>query len=564
LKKSLERTFIRLLFGGILAIIILIAAIWGAHGAYVRWQERRLIRRAVFAFDHGDDRMAALAARSVLDLKPTSADADRVMAQISEHIGDRSALDWRRKVLQLKPHSAEDALALARCGLQFDDTEGAEHALLALDENAKKTAGYHAVTAMIAQARRQDEKADSEWNKAIELSPAEKAYKLQLGLLRLRSKEEEAHQAGEAVLKELMSDSKYRVSATRALVTDSITRQERTSEILELARDLQSYPEATLNDRLLYLSLLHQLGSAQFSGYLTELENQTRTKPVELAMLLSWMSTNQSNLLALDFLKGLPQTITQTWPIPLTVAEIHAKLSDWAGLEASVKNVQWGQFEFLRHAYLTLAFRKQDHPAAAEREWSVAQKAASSEPLFLATLARTTNGWGWQNETVELLWALTKHPQKQLEALNELYQRYADSQDTTGLYRVLLRLAEIEPSDLTIQNNLAQISLLLNVDLERARKIAADVYRKERSKPGYASTYAFALYTKGDVSGALKVMNELSPDELKDPPIAVYYGVFLASSGNNEQAEEYLKLASAAKLLSEEKELVRKAANSLK
>jgi Flp pilus assembly protein TadD len=564
LEKSLERTFIRLLFGGILAVIILIVAIWGAHGAYVRWQEKRLIRRAVAAFEHGDDRMAALAARSVLEFKPASADANRIMAQVSEHIGDRSAVDWRRKVVELEPHSAEDTLALARCALQFGDTAGAERALLALDESGRKTAGYHAVTAMIAQSRHQNEKADAEWNKAIELSPGEPAYKLQLGLLRLRSKEEQSHKAGKAILKELVSDSKYRASATRALITESITRQEDMSEILEVARDLQSYPEATFNDHLLYLSLLHQLGSEQFIAYLTELESQTRTKPLELAMLLSWMSANQLNLLALDFVKGLSQITTQTWPVPITVAEIRAKLRDWDGLEALVKNVQWGQFEFLRHAYLALAFRKQDHPAAAEREWSLAQKMASAEPQFLATLARTTNGWGWQNETVELLWALAKHPQKQREALHELYLRYADSEDTAGLYRVLLRLAEIEPNDLTIQNNLAQISLLLNVDVERARKIAADVYWKERSKPGYASTYAFALYTKGDVSGALKVMNELSPSDLRDPSVATYYAIFLAASGNTDRAEEYLKLASAAKLLWEEKELVRKAANSLK
>ena len=43
-----------------------------------------------------------------------------------------------------------------------------------------------------------------------------------------------------------------------------------------------------------------------------------------------------------------------------------------------------------------------------------------------------------------------------------------------------------------------------------------------------------------------------------------YYAIFLAAGGNTERAKEYLKFASAAKLLWEEKELVRKAANSLK
>jgi len=126
-----------------------------------------------------------------------------------------------------------------------------------------------------------------------------------------------------------------------------------------------------------------------------------------------------------------------------------------------------------------------------------------------------------------------------------------------------MRLADLVPTDRRIQNNLAQLRLLLSADMDRARKVAAEVYLKEPSNPDYVSTYAFALYTKGDASGALKVMNGLSESQLRNPSMAAYYGIVLAAVGENDKAREYLKLAASAKLLPEERALVTKAENSL-
>src|SRR5438874_11503705 len=65
-----ERLFLKLTLGGVFAIVLLIALIWGGYKTYVQWQEKRLIRQAEFALQRGDGRMAILATRSVLALKP--------------------------------------------------------------------------------------------------------------------------------------------------------------------------------------------------------------------------------------------------------------------------------------------------------------------------------------------------------------------------------------------------------------------------------------------------------------------------------------------------------------
>ena len=259
MEKSVERTqrtVIKLSLGLLIGIILLIAAIWGGHDLYVRWQEKRLVARAMFDIEKGDARSASLAARTILEMKPSSAAAARIMAQLAEALGERSALEWRRKVAQLQPESVPDKLALAKTALQFNDIATAERTLATIDEN-DKTAGYHATCALLAQAKRQDEKADNEWSQAVQLAPEDKSYQLQQATLRSRSTDAARRAAGEATLNALRADPKQRSFATRALISAAMVHHENPQNVLELARDLKGYPEATWSDRLLYLDLLH-------------------------------------------------------------------------------------------------------------------------------------------------------------------------------------------------------------------------------------------------------------------------------------------------------------------
>jgi len=550
------------LFGILLGLIFLIAAIWGGHDLYVRWQEKRLVRRAMFDIEHGNERDASLAARSILEMKPSSARAARIMAQLAERGGERSALDWRRKVVQLDPHSVDDALALVRCAVQFSDIPTAELTLVAVDENSRNTASYHDASALVAQFKHQDEKAEAEWNEALRLRPDDKSFQLQLGMLRLRAPDPERRAAGEAMLTALRSDLGERSAATRALINTGVRRKEDPRKLMELARELQAYPEATWNDRFVYLDFLHGLQDPQFSAYLTELEKIAPNKASSLAALLSWMAMNNLSLLALDYSKSLPAESLQNWPVPLALADAYVQLRDWQNLEAGTAKANWGRFEFLRHAYLARALREQDKPAPAGHEWSAAVKdATSSESLVL--LIQPVSEWGWENETTDLLWALSKRPEKQKDAFVALYQHYAKTMDTQGLYRVLVRLSELDSTNLNIQNNLAQVSLLLNANPEKARRSAADVYHKSPTNPAYITTYAYSLLTQGNAKEALRIMSSLSEEQLSDPTIGAYYGICLAAL-RDEKARDFLKAGQQAMLLPEEKKLIDNALANLR
>jgi Flp pilus assembly protein TadD len=557
-----ERTYIKISLGVMFGIILLIFAGWGGRHAYVRWQEKRWVERAAAYLQKGDTRSASLALRTVIQLKPSSVPANRLMADLADSMHDKSSLEWRRRVNALAPNSAEDLIAWARSAILYNDFSTAEHAMQQVPDSASDLASFHAAKALIAQHQGHVAVAESEWREAVRRAPSDNSYRLQLGVLQLRSNDAALHSAGERTLRELLKDPQQRVAAARALISDNVARHASTHDLLELAHNLQSYPEARLPDKLVYLDFLHQLDDPGFVSYLTQLEKSTQSNPTELGTLISWMSRNNLNLLALDFAKTAPPAALDKWPVPLAIAEVYLRLSEWKKLQTECENRNWAQFDFLRHAYLAHALRAQDKAAAAEHEWAASVKASSGDSEMTLALLKTVADWKWKEEMVELFWALSKYPERQNEAFQNLYQYYARNNDTQGLHRVLLRLAEIDPANSDVQNNLAQVSLLLNAQPEEARRIAAEIYQKKPSNAAYATTYAYGLLTSGKIREAEKVLNSLTSEQLRDPAVSAYYGICLAAA-NDPRAKEFLEIGQTATLLPEEKELVAKALDRL-
>ena len=562
MEKSVERTqrtFIKLALGIPCGIILSVFVAWGGGQAYQRWEERHLVRRAAAYLSGGDVKSAALSARRALQLNSNSGRAMRIVAQIAEQTRDRGALDWRRKVVELQPHSTQDDLALADCALQFGEINAAGRTLASIDDGGKQTAAFHATAAHLAKARQDPAEAKNEWGEAVRLAPNDESYQVQFAFSCLEQPTAAEREQGLALLERLRNSRTQRSAATRSLIVDGVAHRQPVEELRSLARDLQSYPEAIFTDKLLYLRILRQSYDPKYTIYLTKIENEAAVKPDDLAALLTWMNANEISIVAINFARSLPEGALSAWPVPWAMAEAYAKVNDWSALERLTANSNWQQFDFLRRAYLARALRAENKPVATEREWAGAVKNASAQSQSLLLLTRIVFEWGWKNEGLDLLWQLAKYPEGQFEALYTLYLQYTKAGDTQGLYRVLSRLADIDPGNLKVQNNLAQISLLLNADPERARRRAANLYRKEPSNAAYASTYAFSLYAQGDAKNALKVMSRLREDQLQEPPLAAYYGIFLGASGEKAKAREYLELGRQTQLLPEEKTLLDRA-----
>jgi predicted Zn-dependent protease len=548
-----QRTFLKLLVGGLAVLVLIIVIPWSGYRAYQRWEERHQVRQATAFLEQADFKSASLSARRALQLNVNSTGAMRIMAQLAEKAHERVALDWRRKVRQLEPGSVADAISLSDCALQFGDVRTAEKTLAGISPAGMNTADFHAAAGRLAKARKNASDAKRQFAQARQLAPNIESYQFEYALACLDQSDASSRAEGVNILEHLRNSPALRTAATRALLLDGAAHRHHPEELRNLARDLQNYPEATFADRLLYLDVLRQLRDREYAPWLSQIEKDASGRPADLAALLSWMNLNNMSLLAIHFAKSLPSDVLTTWPVPWALAEANSEVGDWPQVAKLAQTGNWGEFDFLRHAYLARAFRGQNDPAGATREWTDATRAASARPQSVLMLARTIYDWGWKAESIDLLWQLTKYPEMQFEALRALYVYYQKGRDTQGLYRVLSRLSEIDPDDVKVQNNLAQISLLLRVDLERAGKRAAELYRKQPREPAYVSTYAFSLYARGDAQGAVSAMSTLREEQLQEPTVAAYYGIFLAATGDKEKARSYFNRGRQADLLPEEK-----------
>lgn len=559
--ERMQRSYLKIILVIFAGLTLFGAGCWAAFHFYEDWQERKLLARAGAYLDMGNNKDAALAARRILQFRPESVAGTRIMADVAERSGDRIAVELRRRVLELQPDSTDNAIALAKTALLFNDLPAAEAGLGRVPEAARNSAAYLATKARLALGK-DPAAAEQHLLKAVAAAPGDPALRFQLAALQLKSADPETQERARATLQELRNDAGERCAATRVLLGDAIARGEDSHRIRGIAHELQSYPEAQFRDRILYLGILHQMRDEGFAGYLTRLQNEAADKPPELGQLFAWMNESRLSLVALDFAKSLPKETLETWPLPRAIAEAYVNLADWPALELATREANWGSTDYLRRAFLTRALRQLKKDGPAEREWTAAKKEASARGASLLSLMRLASSWGWRADAVELLWGLTKFDENKVEALHTLYQHYRQAQDTAGLYRVLSRLIENAPGNVAVQNNLAQVSLLLNADMERSRRTAAEIYQREPSNAAYAATHAFALHTKGDTRGALAIMETLPPEKLREPSVAAYYGIFLAAAGNAAKAAEFLDLAKTADLLPEEKELVAKSGGS--
>jgi len=203
-------------------------------------------------------------------LNPSNLAAIRLVAEVAERASDRSALGWRRKAMELEPDSIEDTLAFVNCNLQFKDVATAEKTLRQVNEKARDTAEFHAAAGRLAEAKKETSEAEDHWAKAAKLAPENKYYQLQFALALLRNNDPAKREAAMAMLKQLRGDEKQRAAATRALIMDGIAHHANGQDLAVLARELQNYPGATFDDRLLYLDLLRQLRDPQFAGQTKE------------------------------------------------------------------------------------------------------------------------------------------------------------------------------------------------------------------------------------------------------------------------------------------------------
>ena len=560
--NRLEHSVLKIVLWSIGLLVLLIAAGLIGPRVYHKWQERHLVRQGNQLLAAGDYKRASLAARRVIQLNDKNVEACRLIAKLSEHAGLKTAVDWRQRVVDLTGPNPPDLLALAKDAIQFGDLPKAESALARMPEKGKSTADYHAIAADMAAAQNDPAAVERHLSEAVRLAPADKTYQIRLASVQLASADSTTREKGRLALIELQKDPALAREATKQLLAAAVQRYD-SSRTTALAQQLLAFSDATFADRLAALDALHRGFEPAFGPLFQKMKDEAANDAAKAGQLLTWMNTNQMAADAVAWSESLPPEILTHRPVALALADSYTMNRNWDAMLKFLKTSTWGELDFVRQALIARALRETGHQLDSENQWNIAVKATGSKPGTLLMLAEIVQRWNWSAEAIDLLWLVAKDRSKGDGALLSLYSYFSKEGDTQNLYRVLLHLQDFRPDDRKIQNNVAQISLLLNLDVDRAQKSAQELYQAEPTNTAFASTYAFALFQRGDAKKAAGVLRKLPPAELRQPAVAAYYGIILAALGERQEAAEYLALAKTAELLPEERALVEKAQRAI-
>ncbi len=548
----------RLVFCGLAAILA-----FGSYLGYGVWRKRHLTQQAQEFSAHKDYQSAVLVARHLLQLDPKNVAACRIMAETAELAGKREAVSWREQLVALEPDVAANKTALASAAVRFGQLDLARKTLDAIDPSGRGNVLYHQLSGALAIAEKKPALAESEFAEALQLDPGNTQFALNLAAVRLTLPDLPTKEKARTELTRLAEQTALRLEALRALTMDALANKS-LGDAEKWAAQLRLEKGATFSDLLLYLEATQKTDAAA-PALRDAQENATRS-PAIAAALITWMNRHGMAQAAREWGLALPKETLQAHPVPLAIAEAYSFLQDWNELHAWVDEKNWGEEEFLRLAVLSHALHRLTPGDRASMEsqtaWNAALKATKNRGERVTALAQLAEGWGYAAEAADAWWLIANGNENAKEALAALQRLYKAKQDSHGLLRVARRALELNPADLVAANNCASLGLLLNAD-SSARRLATKLHAEYPANAAFSSTYAFALFTEGKTSEALREMETLKEPQLRHPSIAAYYFVMLVENGNMERAHAFLSAANKAQLLPEEQQLLTAATRKL-
>lgn len=550
------------------ALVCLIAAFGCTYKyglpRYRHYIERNYARQAQMFLAKGDFPRAMLRARQLLAMNPDDTTAIRIIADVADFFGSPYAIQWRQRLVFLSPDST-NRLALARTALRSEafPFPTATKALNEIAATNRQSSAFHLVAGALAVKLNDLSAAEQHYEEALRLNPNDPANRMSLAVVRLQSGDPKLITDSRTTLELLRTDRQLGLLATRSLVAESVARRE-FAHAETLSQQILTNQQASFSDRIVHLAILNIEKSPHFGAFLGETEKSAEENPFYVGELMSWMNRSGYAQSALDWVNKLPARLNKPGLVPIAVADSYVALGQWKGLTAYLQKERWLELDSVRIGLMSFASWKENGSKEySSTVWQQAIQLAARSPTALNTLAKMAAGWGWKDETEDVLWLATERYPAQSWPLTDLENLYTGQRDTFGLRRVFHIMLVRDPKDAQARNNFAMVSLLLGTDTDEARQTAAELHAAQPDNPIFASTYAFSLFQQGHPQEAAQALRALGLNRLDDPSLAAYYGVFLSAAGDKQTARTYLNKSAKAFLLPEEQALVARAKNSI-
>lgn len=551
-------------------IVVLLLGYTGYRG-YKVWKEKHWLALAKEFAGKADINNEVLSLQQVLTMNPQNVEACRMMANICELMRQPLALDLRQRVVELQPQSLDDRLALVQTAMFFGDLTLATNAMAGTSTADQKTAGYQNLAGLLATATGNAAEAQKHFTEAMQLDPGLPAPQINYAVLQLKSTNALDQSEGRIRLQRISQTTTnpvVRAQVQHQLVVDAMNHKDY-ADALAFSKQLVTATNVSFDNQILRLDVLKDTTNSAFLPTLKQYQAEAGTNLARISGLGNWMIKRTSYADTLAWLHTLPPAIQTNDVLMLMTAECYVGKRDWRGLQAAIQNQNWDDQEYMRHAYLARALRGESLDTAANAEWSSAVQYASDlkRPIDWQRRAKVwlfqkAAEWQWASHRDEMLWALVNEYPEIKWAPFLLKQTLIAGGRTRPLMQLLGIMSQRAPNDLSIKNDLAMTAMLLGASEVRPHDMASAVYKSDPKNPAYASTYAFALYQQKQYADALKVMQQLTPQQLSQPNIAGYYGLILTATGHAAEAKSYFAIAQKSFLMPEEKSLFSAAAGN--
>jgi hypothetical protein len=547
---------------GILVIIIfacLLASYFGVP-QYRDLKERRSVAEAQRFFDKGDFSNALICARQTLLLNSNNVAACRIMAKLADTAHSSAALDWGQRLIKLSP-AIDDKLLMASFGLRYQPSPFplTTQILDELSSNAVSVPSYHAVSAQLDLSLHRWAAAEEQFEMACKLDPTNKSDRFNLAAVQLSSTNKITAAEARMQLEQYRNDADLGLLALRSLQTDRLSRND-TPAALTYSTQILANAHANFGDRIVHLTILKQMRSPALAAQLESLQRESTTNALCIAQLSDWMQSNGYGKQEISWLINLPKLIQKQYPVQLTLANCYVSDKDWTALRNLTLNADWGNIDFLRLALLSHSWDELNEPLMANGNWRSAIRMAEGHFNALNTLLQLTERWEMEPERLDLLRLILKEFPDAGWAQHDLEAIYFNTGNTLALYELYSERLTFLTNNTGLQNNFAFTALLLKTNMNSAFMRAAEAYTHITNDASVATTYAYALHLQGRDQDGLAVLQKLNETTLRQPSVALYYGILLTAMGRDNDAKTYLQIAQGNKnLLPEERKLLSKA-----
>jgi len=543
------------------ATFIVIGATW--LWAYPWWTKRNTFRMARQWIEAGRLQNASEIIQPALVNDPENPEGWRFAAEIARRRQNKpGAVGYSRRAASLAPNRPELTVEWASDALLADQPEDAEKALATLGPTDLATSAQaQRILGEIARRRFQLTAARDYFLAAVHLDGPLPVSEVPLGTVLINSTDAAGRLRGLALLKKYAVDLTWGVNAMRTLLSDALAHDDHPA-MIEWAERLRAHPRCTLGDVPNCLFALSRADVTRFTSVLATLEQAHAVNSDQIALLLDWLNQIGHATESARWALSLPPSLTKKPPAIVPVAEALHRTADWSALNTWVADGDWSHdMEFIRLAYAMLASRQLGDTVRTDQLWRTLQSGAQNNGVRALFTANLLYSWGWQKESLDLLWSAASQSGVSLQALGTLARYYQIQRDSAGQYQAFRRLYALRSQDPDIANNYAFFATLTGNELNLARKIAEENYTTSPANAVYRATYAFVLFTQNRATEALALLESVAAQWHTSPAVAFAYGLALAGKNRKIEARPILDSIEPSTLTLQELALIKTALN---